>query len=70
MSSHVVPKPMHTVETDMLLRVVEPVDEAVVASNKVDRAVKEAAVPLDRTVDVEALLVAVEPVKPLTLDPA
>ena len=54
----------------MLLRVVEPVDEAVVASNKVDRAVKEAAVPLDRTVDVEALLVAVEPVKPLTLDPA
>ena len=68
MSSPADPRPMHMVETDMLLRAVEPVDEAVVDSNKVARAAKEVAVPSDRTEDVEVLLVAVEPVRPLTLD--
>ena len=69
MSSPVVPRQMHMAETDTPLLVVEPVDEAVVDSNKVVKAVKEVAVPSDRIEDVEVLLVAVEPVRLLTLDP-
>jgi hypothetical protein len=68
MSSPAAPRPMRMVETDILRRVEELVAEAVVALNKVDRAVRVVAVLSDRTGDGEVLLVAAELVRPPTLD--
>jgi hypothetical protein len=70
MSSPVAPRPMHMVEMVILRRVEEPVDEAVVVSNKADKEVKVAVVPSDRTVDVEVLRELVEPARLLTRDRA
>jgi hypothetical protein len=68
LSSPVAPRPMHMVETGMLLHVEGSVAEVVVGSNKVDREAKEDVVPLDRTGGVEVLLEVAAQVRQPTRD--